>query len=222
WLHSDAVQALPYLLCRVEDLGVDLLSISAHKMCGPKGVGALFVRRRRPRVRLAPLVDGGGHEQGLRSGTLNVPGIVGLGMACEIARIAREEESKRIRVLRDLLLERIRAAVPDAIVNGSMEHRLPNNLSVTFPGVDVNRLLPEIPEVAVSSGAACASTSFDTSYVLQCLGDETATRLGAVRFGLGRFTTRDDVERAARCVADAVRRLRALPPGRKGEEGCAS
>jgi cysteine desulfurase len=206
--HSDAVQGLAHLPCDVEALGIDLLSISAHKLYGPKGAGALYVRRRRPRARLEPIIDGGGHERGLRSGTLNVPGIVGLGKACELARLEREGDAERLRRLRDRLRERLLRELPGAIVNGSWEHRLPNNLNISLPGLESERLIASMPEVAVSSGAACTSASFDSSYVLRCLGQPDAVVRSSLRFGLGRFTTEAEIERAADLTIGAVLRLR--------------
>ena len=219
--HCDAVQALRHVACRVNDLHVDLLSLSGHKMYGPKGVGALYVRRRRPRARLRPIIDGGGHERGLRSGTLNVPAIVGLGKACEIVEAEREADARRVGQLRDDLLERILRGVPDARVNGSSTRRLPGNLNVTFPGVESRRLVAEIPGVAVSSGAACSSPTFDSSYVLKCLGRAEPGELGGIRFGLGRFTTAEEIERAAAATVAAVQRLRATPAP-TADDACAA
>jgi cysteine desulfurase len=224
--HCDAVQALPHLLCDVERLGIDLLSISAHKMYGPKGAGALYVRRRRPHVRLLAQIDGGGHERGLRSGTLNVAGAVGLGAACRLVRELREEESARLARLRDRLCERIRAPLAAAgesvAVHGTMERRLPNNLNLGFPGLSSESLLAELERrgVAVSSGAACSSASSDGSYVLRALGGD-AHEHASLRFGLGRFTTQEEVDLAAARVVDAVLRARAARAARPGDPvGC--
>ncbi len=204
--HCDAVQALPYLPCDVDELCVDLLSISAHKMYGPKGAGALFVRRRSPRVRLEPLIDGGGHERGMRSGTINVSGIVGLGCACDLARSEREDDSRRVGALRDRLLAMITEAVPDAMVNGSLEHRLPNNINVSFPGIDAADVIERLETVAVSSGAACSSASSDGSYVIRAIGGDADRAGGSIRISLGRFTSDDEIETAGPRIVDAVRR----------------
>ncbi|HVR73847.1 MAG TPA: aminotransferase class V-fold PLP-dependent enzyme [Planctomycetota bacterium] len=206
--HSDAVQALPHLPCDVNELGIDLLSLSAHKMYGPKGAGALHTRRRRPRVRLEPLIDGGGHERGLRSGTLNVPGIIGLGKACTIVAAERAENRARVKALRDHLLARLLEALPDTVINGSLEARLPNNLNVSFPGLRADTLLEALPDIALSSGSACSSSSHDGSYVLRGLGRSEDLAAASIRFGLGRFTTLEEVDRAARDVIAAVCRLR--------------
>ena len=224
--HCDAVQAMAYLPCDVQELGIDLLSISAHKMYGPKGVGALFVRRRRPRVRLKPIIDGGGHERGMRSGTLNVPGIVGLGMACEICSREREADAERVRSLRDRLREKILAALPDAVLNGSIERRLPNNLNISFPGIDGDALMARLGPIAVSSGSACTSASPEPSYVLKSLGVSDAIAAASIRFGLGRSTTQDEIDRAADATIEAVKHLASISPhARAGEEDsgvCAS
>lgn len=217
-LHCDAVQALAYLDCDVEALGVDLLSVSAHKMYGPKGVGALYVRRRNPRVTLEPIIDGGGHERGLRSGTLNVPGIVGLGKACELAVAERGLDSARIGVLRDSLLGQIREALPDVLVNGSMEYRLPNNLNLSFPGADADAIMMAMKDVAVSSGSACTSAKQEPSHVLRGIGLSEEAVHSSLRFGLGRFTTQEEIDYAAAAVIRAVRALRASGLERIGEK----
>ncbi len=210
--HTDAVQAVGRLPVDVERSGIDLLSISAHKIYGPKGVGALYVRRRRPTVRLAPMLHGGGHERGFRSGTLNVPGIVGLGAALEIAGRERDAEAARVRGLRDRLWEALRAALPAVYLNGHPTERLPNNLNVSFEGVEAEDLLRELPDVAVSTGAACSSASPEPSHVLTALGLGTARAQSSLRFGLLRFTTEEDVDIAAARVVGAVRKLRAISP----------
>ena len=217
--HCDAVQALPYCECDVQTLKIDLLSISAHKMYGPKGVGALFVRRRRPRVRLVPLLDGGGHERGLRSGTLNVPGIVGVGVACEIVAEQRAKDSAHARALRDRLLAALRSEITDLQLNGDLQERLPNNLNVSFPSVNSEELTRALTDVAVSSGAACSSATQDASYVLQCLYDQQRAA-SSLRFGVGRATTEEDIDRAARLVGKAVRGLRSRDGGQTFELGC--
>ncbi len=218
-LHSDAAQAGAHLPLGVDELGVDLLSLSAHKMYGPKGVGALYVRRRRPRVRLRAQIDGGGHERGLRSGTLNVPGIVGFGCAAAIVAEERDRDSERISKLRDRLWHRLRTGLEGVTLHGTMTDRLPNNLSVGF-GVHSEDLLRAIPSVAVSSGAACSSAKQTGSYVLQMLYGSSAAAEGSLRFGLGRTTTPDEIERAADSVIAAVTELRARPRSAPRADHC--
>jgi cysteine desulfurase len=210
-LHTDGVQAIGKVPFDVNAAGVDLASLTAHKVYGPKGAGALYVRRKNPRVTIAALFDGGGHERGMRSGTLNVPGIVGFGAAAALARRQMATESQRLLGLRSRLLDALRAAVPDAIVNGSLETRLPGNLNVSFPRVDGEALLVSLSEdLAVSSGAAC--TAAEPSHVLRALGRKTELALASLRFGLGRWTTEQDVDFAAERVAATVGRLRAMSP----------
>src|SRR5438046_9146737 len=168
--HTDAVQAVGKVPFNVNDLKVDLASMSAHKMYGPKGVGALYVRRRNPRVLLAPIIDGGGHERGMRSGTLNVPGIAGLGKACAICHEEMPQESVRLSGLRDRLRDRIMSNLDEVYINGSMEHRLPQNLNISFAYVEGESLLMGINDVAVSSGSACTSATLEPSYVLKAIG----------------------------------------------------
>jgi cysteine desulfurase len=210
-LHTDAVQAAGKVPFDVNQLGVDLASLTAHKLYGPKGVGALYVRRRPRRVSVTPLLDGGGHEKGMRSGTLNVPGIVGFGAAAALAGGALSEESTRLKRLRDRLLKGLQARLPDLVVNGSLQSRLPGNLNVSFPGVDGEALLVSLcDEIAVSSGAAC--TAAEPSHVLTALGRKTELALATLRFGLGRWTTEEDVDFAVSRVAETVARLRAMSP----------
>jgi cysteine desulfurase len=206
WLHTDAVQAIGKVPFDVEASGADLVSMTAHKVYGPKGVGALYVRRKHPRVDVTPMLDGGGQERGVRSGTLNVPGIVGFGAAVEIAAREMPEEAPRLRMLRDRLLNSLTARVPDVIVNGALEPRLPGNLNVSFPGVDGERLLIGLDDIAVSSGAAC--TAAQPSHVLRALGHPVDLALASLRFGLGRSTTEADVDRAVERVSELVMRLR--------------
>jgi cysteine desulfurase len=195
----------------VNRLGVDLASLTAHKLYGPKGVGALYVRRRPRRVAVQPLVDGGGHERGMRSGTLNVPGIVGFGAAAARAARELESESARLQVLRDRLLTRLRREVPDLVINGTLDARLPGNLNVSFPDVDGEALLVSLcDDIAVSSGAAC--TAAEPSHVLKALGRKTELALASLRFGLGRWTTEEDVDFAVDRVSQVVARLRAMSP----------
>ncbi len=205
--HCDAVQALGKVPFAVNDLAVDLVSMTAHKMYGPKGAGALYVRKQDRKLELEPMIDGGGHERGLRSGTLNVPGIVGFGKAAEIARAEMPTESERLRVLRDRLLERLRARVPDVHVNGSVEQRLPNNLNVSFPNVAGEALLVGIGDICVSAGSACSSGTEEPPYVLTALGLAPDLARASIRFGLGRYTTEEEVDYAASKVADVVHQL---------------
>jgi cysteine desulfurase len=208
--HTDAAQALCKIPVDVGELGVDLMSLSAHKCYGPKGVGALYVRRRPAtgvrRVRLEPLLRGGGQERGLRSGTLNVPGIVGFGRTAALGTATLPEEAARISDLRDTLFERLRAGTPGVRLNGHPIERLPGTLNVSFPGIDVGDLLGALPDVAASAGSACASLSSEPSHVLRAMGLEDGSA-AAVRFSLGRFTTSEEVERAAALVVRAVAAL---------------
>jgi len=207
-MHSDAVQAVGKVPFNVAELPVDLASITAHKFYGPKGAGALYVRRGDARLELDPLLDGGGHERGLRSGTLNVTGIIGLGKACEIARAEMTSDRDRIGALRDRLLARLRAAVPDLHVNGSLEHRLPNNLNVSFPGISGESLLVGIDDICVSAGSACSSGSEEPPYVLVALGLDPELARASLRFGLGRTTTEAEIDYTSDKVATVVRQLR--------------
>jgi cysteine desulfurase len=204
--HCDAAQAAGKIPVDVRRLGADLLSFTAHKLYGPMGVGALYVRKRgAPQVPLLPLFDGGAHEGGLRSGTLNVPGIVGFGAACAIARRVLPAESRRLGRLRDRLCDKLSKGAPDRVVNGNRARRLPNNLNVSFPGVRADALMRKLPGLAVSSGSACLSTSPVPSHVLRALGMNDELARSAIRFGLGRFNTADEIERAAAHVINAVR-----------------
>lgn len=210
-LHSDAVQAVGKVRFDVTGLGVDLASLTAHKLYGPKGVGALYVRRRNPRVVVGQQLDGGGHERGMRSGTLNVPGIVGFGAAASLSREFGAEEGTRLIALRTRLLTGLTQHVGDLIVNGALGPRLPGNLNVSFPGVDGEALLVSLCEdIAVSSGAAC--TAAEPSHVLKALGRPTELALASLRFGLGRWTTEEEVDEVVRCVSQVVTRLRAMSP----------
>ena len=196
----------------VQKDGVDLLSISAHKLYGPKGSGALYVRRKDPRVQIAALIDGGGHERGMRSGTLNVPAIVGVGQACEIAQKEMAAESEKHKALRDRLKDALARQLDGTTINGSMVHRLPNNLNIGFSGVEGEALLMGISDVAVSSGSACTSANIEPSYVLRALGVSTDLAHSSIRFGIGRFNTQEEIDYAANRVADTVKRLRELMP----------
>ena len=205
--HTDAAQAFGRIPLDVNAMGIDLLSISAHKIHGPQGVGALYVRTRQPTVRLAPLFDGGGHERGLRPGTLNAPGIVGLGAASALAATEMTAEAARLASLRDRLLEGLRAAIDGVHVNGSLAHRLPNNLNVSIEGAD-ETLASRLDGLAVSAGSACASGSIEASYVLRALGVPAMLAHGTLRFGLSRFTTAAEIDQAIVIVRDGVERLR--------------
>jgi cysteine desulfurase len=210
--HTDAVQAFGKIPCAVEDLGVDLASVTAHKLYGPKGVGALYVRRHSPHVRLAPLFDGGGHEQGLRSGTLPVPNIVGFGKACELASQEGPAEGARLLRLREQLREGIQSQLEEVSLNGHPTLRLPGNLNLSFAYVDGEALMMAMRDIAVSSGSACTSASVEPSYVLRAigLGDELAR--SSLRFGLGRFNTEEEIDFTIATVVQAVERLRAISP----------
>jgi len=210
--HSDGTQAVGKVPVNVLEDNIDLLSISAHKMYGPKGVGALYVRRRNPRVQLTAQIDGGGHERGMRSGTLNVPGIAGLGEACAIAKKEMAEEAKRLSYLRDKLKDRLLASLDEVYINGTMEHRLPNNLNISFAYVEGESLLMGINDIAVSSGSACTSATLEPSYVLKALGAGDDLAHSSIRFGLGRFNTEDEVDYVAAKVIDVVKKLRELSP----------
>ena len=210
--HCDATQAPGRIAIDVEAMGIDLLSISAHKLYGPKGVGALYVRRKNPRVRLVPQQDGGGHERGMRSGTLNVTGIVGMG---EAARIAREEFATavpKVSALRDRLEQGMLKRFPDAVVNGDPSHRLPHLANISFPYVEGESLLMGIKDIAVSSGSACTSASLEPSYVLKALGLGDELAHSSIRFSLGRFNTEAEVDYVIERVCGEVERLRAMSP----------
>jgi cysteine desulfurase len=210
--HSDATQGVGKIPIDVEKAGIDLLSASAHKMYGPKGIGILYVRSKGPRVRLTPIIDGGGHERGLRSGTLNVPGIVGLGTACEISGQEMEQESDRLRSLRDKLQAGLFERLDEVYLNGHPTQRLPGNLNISFAFVEGESLLMGIRDVAVSSGSACTSATLEPSYVIRALGTEEELAHSSIRFGLGRFNTEEEVDFVAQRVTDEVRRLRDMSP----------
>jgi cysteine desulfurase len=206
--HCDAVQGIGRTGFDVERMHVDLASLSAHKIYGPKGVGALFVRRARPRVQLIAQVDGGGHERSLRSGTLNVPAIVGFGKASEIMALEGEPETQRIRGQRDRLFSRLRAELDGVLLNGDAERRHAGNLNVSFAGVRSDALMGALRDVAVSSGSACTSASLEPSYVLRAMGIDEELAAASIRFGVGRFNTDAEIDFAAGRVADEVRKLR--------------
>ena len=210
--HTDATQAVGKVPMDVNKQSLDLVSISAHKMYGPKGVGALYVRRKSPRVQLSPIIDGGGHERGMRSGTLNVPGIVGLGKACAICHEEMPQESVRLAGLRDRLKNKVMSGLDEVYINGSMEHRLPQNLNISFAYVEGESLLMGINDVAVSSGSACTSATLEPSYVLKALGTGDDLAHSSIRFGIGRFNTEAEIDYVADRVTETVQRLRELSP----------
>jgi cysteine desulfurase len=210
--HTDAVQAIGKAAINVDEMKIDILSFTAHKIYGPKGVGALYVRRRNPRVRLSPMMHGGGHERGMRSGTLNVPGIVGFGKACELAQKNMESEIKRIAGLRDKLWNAIQQNLDEVYLNGHPTERLPNNLNVSFAFVEGESLMMGMKELAVSSGSACTSASLEPSYVLKALGVGEDLAHTSIRFGLGRFTTEEEIDCAIDKVVTTVKKLRDLSP----------
>jgi cysteine desulfurase len=210
-LHCDAVQSAGKIPFDVERVSADLVSLTAHKLCGPKGVGALYVRRK-PRVRLIAEMEGGGHERGLRSGTLNVPGIVGFGKAAALCAAEMGEEAERVGRLRDRLGQGILRELDLVTVNGSLEHRLPGSLNMSFAYVEGEALMMAIKDVAVSSGSACTSASLEPSYVLRAMGVGDDLAHSSIRFGLGRFNTEEEVDHVIRLVAARVRKLRDMSP----------
>ena len=209
--HTDAVQGLGKVPFNVDEAKVDLASLTAHKIYGPKGVGALYVRRK-PRVRIAPLIDGGGHERGMRSGTLNVASIVGFGKACELARTERVAEAEKLFALRERLRKGLESALDLTTVNGSMEHRLPGNLNISFAFVEGEGLMMKMKDVAVSSGSACTSASLEPSYVLRALGIEEDMAHSSIRFGIGRFNNEEEIDYVIRLVVAKVTELRNMSP----------
>ncbi len=212
FFHSDGVQAVGKVPVDVQKDGIDMLSISGHKIYGPKGVGALYVRRKNPRVQLSAIIDGGGHERGMRSGTLNVPGIVGLGKACEICQQEMAAESEKLQRLREKLTTSIMTRLDETVINGSMTHRLPHNINISFAYVEGESLLMGIHDVAVSSGSACTSATLEPSYVLKALGVGEDLAHTSIRFGIGRFNTEEEVNYVADRVVETVNRLRELSP----------
>ncbi|MEO6325105.1 MAG: IscS subfamily cysteine desulfurase [Thermoanaerobaculia bacterium] len=208
-LHTDAVQAFGKIPLDVNALGVDLLSITAHKLYGPKGAGCLYVRGTNPRVRLAPIFHGGGHERGLRSGTLNVPGIVGLGAAARLAAAELASEQPRVRALRDHLFSSLTSRLQGVTLNGHPTERLAANLNVCFAGVGSDAMMMQIRDIAVSSGSACTSAAIEPSHVLQAIGLDSESAHSSIRFGLGRFTTREEIDYTIDSVVRAVAKLRA-------------
>lgn len=211
--HSDAVQALGKVPLDVERMNLDLVSLTAHKCYGPKGCGALYVRRA-PALRIAAMIDGGGHERGMRSGTLNVPGIAGFGKTCEIALQEMPEESRRIGGLRNRLRDRLLAELDGVLINGSMERRLPGNLNMSFRGVEGEILMTGLRDIAVSGGSACSSDKVEPSYVLKALGLSDDDAISAIRFGIGRFNTQAEIDFVADRVVEAVKGLREVAIGK--------
>ncbi len=210
--HSDAVQAIGKVPVDVNKMNASMLSLTAHKLYGPKGVGALYVRRKNPRVQLTAILDGGGHERGMRSGTLNVPGIVGFGKACELAMQEMPEESKRLAGLRDRLRDKLSSELDEVFVNGTYDQRLPGNLNISFAYVEGESMLMGINDVAVSSGSACTSATLEPSYVLKALGLGDDLAHSSIRFGIGRFTTEAEIDYVANRMVEVVKRLRELSP----------
>ena len=210
--HTDAAQTVGKVPIDVNEMGIDMLSISAHKMYGPKGIGALYVRRKSPRVRISPLLHGGGHERGMRSGTLAVHQIVGLGKAAEVCAQELEADLAHTTALRDRLLARITAEVPEILVNGDMDARLPGHLNISFTFVEGESLLMALRDVAVSSGSACTSASLEPSYVLRALGLDDENAHSSIRFGIGRFNTEQEIDYVADLVIASVAKLRAMSP----------
>jgi cysteine desulfurase len=210
--HTDGVQAVGKVPIDVNKDNIDLMSITAHKIYGPKGVGALYVRRKNPRVQLSAIIDGGGHERGMRSGTLNVPGIVGLGKACAIASEEMAKESCYLAGLRNRLKDSIMSRLDETYINGTMEQRLPGNLNISFAYVEGESLLMGINDIAVSSGSACTSATLEPSYVLKALGTGDDLAHSSIRFGIGRFNTQAEVDYVADRVVETVTRLRELSP----------
>src|SRR5688572_29828720 len=210
--HTDAVQAAGKIPVNVIADNIDLASFSAHKMYGPKGVGALYVRRKSPRVQLTAQMDGGGHERGMRSGTLNIPGIVGMGEAAAIAHREMAEESAKLQAMRDRLKDRLMSELDEVFINGSWEHRLPHNLNISFAYVEGESMLMGINDIAVSSGSACTSATLEPSYVLKALGMGDDLAHSSIRFGIGRFNTQEEIDYVAARVIEVVKKLRDLSP----------
>jgi cysteine desulfurase len=208
--HVDSAQSVGKIPIDINKMGIDLLSISAHKLYGPKGVGALYLRRKDPRVQLQPIMYGGGHERGIRSGTLPVPNIVGFGKACEISQHVMVKESEKIQSLRDTLMRMIRENIPKASVNGSMGKRLPGNLNMSFSGANNEAIISGVPEIAISSGAACTSSTMEASHVLLAMGLSKNEAYSALRFGIGRFNTKEDIEIGANSISRCMQKLEKL------------
>ena len=217
--HSDATQGVGKFPINVVDMGIDLLSLTAHKMYGPKGIGALYVRSNAPRVKLVSLIDGGGHERGMRSGTLNVPGIVGLGKACELAQKEMSAEAERLIALRERLKDGILTQLDDVQINGHAVRRLPGNLNMSFAYIEGESLLMGLNDIAVSTGSACTSASLEPSHVLKAIGLADELAYSAIRFGLGRFTSDEEIDYTVKRVVEEVRRLREISPVYQAKKG---
>jgi cysteine desulfurase len=212
FFHTDGVQAAGKIPVDVQKDNIDMMSLTAHKIYGPKGVGALYVRRRNPRVQLSAILDGGGHERGMRSGTLNVTGIVGFGKACELCQNEMPEESARMLGLRERLKDNILSQLDEVYINGSMIHRLPHNMNMSFAFVEGESMLMGINDIAVSSGSACTSATLEPSYVLKALGVGEDLAHTSIRFGIGRFNTAEEIDYVTARVVETVVRLRELSP----------
>ncbi|CUT00145.1 IscS subfamily cysteine desulfurase [Candidatus Chrysopegis kryptomonas] len=210
--HTDAAQALGKVPIDVQKLNIDLMSVSAHKLYGPKGIGALFIKRKTPKIKIVPIIDGGGHENGLRSGTLNVPGIVGFGKACEIAKLEMKNEAERTKYLRDKLQNGIMNKLEDVYLNGHPTQRLPNNLNLSFYGVESEAILMGMKEVALSTGSACSSASVEKSHVLKAIGLNDDLISSAIRFGIGRFNTEEEIDYVINRIVEVVNHLRSISP----------
>ena len=206
--HVDAAQSVGKIPINVNEMGIDLLSISAHKFYGPKGIGALYIRKNNPQIQIQPIIFGGGHEYGLRSGTLPVPNIVGLGKACDIAIKKMASENDRLIQLRDLLLEGILAIIPTAKVNGSMKFRIPGNLNICFPGINNESLIAAMPEIAISSGSACTVSNMEPSHVLSALGLTKYEALSSIRFGIGRFNNNDNISTVIKSIGASINKIK--------------
>jgi len=210
--HTDAAQALGKVPIDVQKLNIDLMSVSAHKLYGPKGIGALFIKKKTPKIKIVPIIDGGGHENGLRSGTLNVPGIVGFGKACEIAKLEMKNEAERTKYLRDKLQNGIMNKLEDVYLNGHPTQRLPNNLNLSFYGVESEAILMGMKEVALSTGSACSSASVEKSHVLKAIGLNDDLISSAIRFGIGRFNTEEEIDYVINRIVEVVNHLRSISP----------
>ena len=212
FFHSDCCQTYGRVLIDVEEMGIDLLSLSGHKIYGPKGIGALYVRRKRPRVRCEPLLHGGGHERGMRSGTLNVPAIVGLGCASELCRVGMEAEVELVSALRDRLQAGITSRLDHVELNGHPEHRTPGCLNLSFAFAEGESVMMGIKDIAVSSGSACTSASLEPSYVLRALGVGDELAHSSIRFSVGRFNTQEEIDYTIESVVSTVKRMREMSP----------